>query len=152
LFVPDASNEVIDVVATLPFTVEVKVDPVKLIPFVVLEATILVRELLASELKVSGPLIVVVPFKVVLVAVRGPEILVVAKFVVPVAVRLPVFVSPKFAIEEYRLVNIPVVPVIRFEIRFCKERLVPVAFRKVKLSVLVVEAFTELNTGLLEKE
>jgi hypothetical protein len=150
------------VVETFPFTVDVKtkefveVETTKV--FIVFDALIAARELLASALRDSGPDIVVVPFSVVLVAVNGPEIFVVAKFVtpdkfvVPVAVKLPVVVFPKFAIDANKFVKFPVIEFKRFAKRF-----VVVAFVAVKLFVFVVDALTvfadtELNTGLLLKE
>jgi hypothetical protein len=57
-------------VATLPFTVDVstklfvEVETVKV--FIVFDALIAARELFADALKVSGPFIVVVPFKFML--------------------------------------------------------------------------------------
>ena len=112
-----------------------------------LDALIAASEALAAGDNTSGPVIVVVPLRVELVAVSGPEILVVARLVVPVALRLPVLVVPKLAILEKRFWKLPVTAVKRFENRLVVValvtiRLVIVALVAVKLSVLVVLALS----------
>ena len=125
----------------IPFTIVAKVLVVVANVLVVLLALIAASEALAADDNTKLPLRVVVPLRVDEVAVRGPEILVVDNCVVPVAFRLVVFVVPKLATFAKRFWKLAVAAVTKLEIRFCSDKLVPVALPKVKLLALVVLAF-----------
>ena len=123
-----------------PFTMVCKVLVLVANTLVVFEALIAASDALALGDRTSGPLMVVVPFKVDDVAVNGPLMLVVARLVVPVALRLAVLVVPKEAIFEKRLVKTPVtactnVEKILLAVRFWA---VVVPFNLIPVSSLIV--------------
>lgn len=139
----------------IPLTIVCRVLVVVAKVFVVLLALIAARLAFAAGDNTSGPVIVVVPFRVDEVAVSGPLILVVARLVVPVALKFPVFVVPKLPTLANRLVKVPVTPCIilvtidaRVEVP-ATFKLVPAALIKFKLSVLVVLALSVFAVILL---
>jgi hypothetical protein len=162
LFVPEASNEVIEVVATFPFTVEVKVDPVKLIPFVVLDANMPASDVVDTTPFISldnTPAFAVRLLEATMLVVAStPFIVVVKTFPTADCVKeLIKFVTADempLTIEVKEFVVVDIVFVVFEAIAFTVlvDKLLTSKFVATKFVIVAFVAVTESNTGLLEKE